>query len=272
MQIPNFPECDRDLIKPLTYLSDYDLVDNLQKSPSEGKYFTALFCRYSPVVYSLIRHSARSPVQADYLFALTWRLILNELGGIDLSNLRAERQAGSEPSIEHPNERIENEQAEDALEPSPSRSAAFSLQGWLINLTAAHINQAKLPDVESIHYSLADASPPLWCYTERALEGLSPLHRLIILMAQTFAWSNTRISAYLQAEGDRLSPREVEAELKLAYQALERAIPEDIRAIYADHMGGTASDNASELVEEAEGLMTIEFDEVDLQIQDSPQA
>ncbi|MGB3766558.1 MAG: sigma-70 family RNA polymerase sigma factor, partial [Phormidesmis sp.] len=78
MQIPIFPECDRDLIQPLAYLSDYDLVNHLQQSPSEGKYFTALFCRYSPVVYSLIRHSARSPVQANYLFALTWRLILNE--------------------------------------------------------------------------------------------------------------------------------------------------------------------------------------------------
>ena len=262
MQIPNFPECDRDLIKPLTYLSDYDLVDNLQKSPSEGKYFTALFCRYSPVVYSLIRHSARSPVQADYLFALTWRLILNELGGIDLSNLRAQRQASdaAEPSTAHPGEPSEEKTSTKAS--VPNRTAAFSLQGWLINLTAAHINQAKLPDVESIHYSLEDASPPLWCYTERALENLSPLHRLIILMAQTFAWSNTRISAYLQAEGDRVSPSEVEAELKLAYKALERAIPADIHEIYINHK--PAVDPAT--TEDVEGLMTIEFDEVDLQI------
>ena len=252
MQIPNFPECDRDLIKPLAYLSDYDLVDNLQKSPSEGKYFTALFCRYSPVVYSLIRHSARSPVQADYLFALTWRLILNELGGIDLSNLRAERQASAD--------------LEKSEEPAPNRTAAFSLQGWLINLTAAHINQAKLPDVESIHYSLEDASPPLLCYTERALENLSPLHRLIILMAQTFAWSNTRISAYLQAEGDRFTPSEVEAELTVAYKALERAIPSDIREIYVNNQPAInlATDPAT--AEELDGLMTIEFDEVDLQI------
>ena len=268
MQIPNFPECDRDLIKPLTYLSDYDLVDNLQKSPAEGKYFTALFCRYSPVVYSLIRHSARSPVQADYLFALTWRLILNELGGIDLSNLRAGQQIESEPSIEQPDGLSENSSEsspdKDPTESPPGRAAAFSLQGWLINLTAAHINQAKLPDVESIHYSLADAPPPLWCYTERALESLSPLHRLIILMAQTFAWSNTRICAYLQAEGDRYSPSEVQAELELAYQALERAIPADIRTLYIDRIAAAAP----AIAEEVEGLMTIEFDEADLQIQD----
>ena len=266
MQIPVFPECDRDIIKPLTYLSDYDLVDRLQKSPAEGKYFTALFCRYSPVVYSLIRHSARSPVQADYLFALTWRLILNELGGIDLSNLRARRQPDSstEPSTQHP-DAPQSEPAPTAAaeaSASPDRAAAFSLQGWLINLTAAHINQATLPDVESIHYELADAPPPLWCYTERALENLSPMHRLIVLMAQTFAWSSTRISAYLQAEGDRLSPNEVQAELQQAYQALERAIPQDIREIYVDAEPAIAP--AAD--EDLQGLMTIEFDEVDLQV------
>ena len=260
MQIPNFPACDHELLQPLTYLSDYDLVDNLQRSPSDGKYFTALFCRYSPVVYSLTRHSARSPVQADYLFALTWRLILNELGGIDLSNIRAQRQANNTANGQSPNP--ESDQ--------PDRAAAFSLQGWLINLTAAHINQVVLPDVESIHYSLEDAPPPLWCYTERALENLSPMHRLIILMAQTFAWSHTRIAAYLQAEGDRITPSEVQIELKRAYQALEKALPADIRTLYIDNPAlippsetGSAVDAEAENVQ---GQMTIEFDEVDLQI------
>ncbi len=263
MQIPIFPECDRDLIQPLAYLSDYDLVNHLQQSPSEGKYFTALFCRYSPVVYSLIRHSARSPVQANYLFALTWRLILNELSGINLSHLRDQSQEDpSEPSSEHPMAALSET---SSTQDQPDRAAAFSLQGWLINLTAAHINQAALPDVESIHYSLADAPPPLWCYTERALENLSPMHRLIILMAQTFAWSNTRISAYLQAEGDRLSPDEVQAELKLAYQALERAIPADIRKLYVDSYVEGAPAIAPATAEAMQGTMTIEFDEADLQ-------
>ena len=264
MQIPTFPECNRDLIEPLTYLSDYELVDQLQRSPSDGKYFTALFCRYSPVVYSLIRHSARSPVQADYLFALTWRLILNELGGIDLSNIRAQHPSSGQSS------EVADNAASDVQKDQPDRAAAFSLQGWLINLTAAHINQAALPDVESIHYSLADAPPPLWCYTERALENLSPMHRLIILMAQTFAWSNTRISAYLQAEGDRITPAEVQAELKTAYQALARAIPADIRQIYvsSESPAAPAKTKAAKAAVRAEtpGLMTIEFDEVDLQI------
>lgn len=247
MQIPTFPECDHELVKALIHQSDYALVDSLQRSPTEGKYFTALFCRYSPVVYSLIRHSARSPVQADYLFALTWRHILNELSGIDLAPFNPNMEASAD------------QPSEDSAEPKAS-SAEFSLQGWLINLTAAHINQVEMPDVESIHYVLADAPPPLWCYTERALDGLSPKHRLMVLMAQTFEWSDTRISAYLQAEGDQLSPQDVQAELQVAYQSLERAIPADMRTIYLQRPPAVVPSPAEA------GLMTIEFDEVDLQI------
>ncbi len=220
----------------------------------DGKYFTALFCRYSPVVYSLIRHSAKSPVRAEYLFALTWRHILNELGGIDLSPIR-QRQEG--------NVSAEAEAEADAI--TRDLATEFSLQGWLINLTAAHINQAVLPDVESIHYSIADAPPPLWCYTERALESLSPMHRLIVLMAQTFEWSETRISAYLQAEGKQLSPNEVGAELQAAYHSLERAIPEDMRAIYLDKPTVLMPSAADALKNgESDGLLTIEFDNFDL--------
>ncbi len=199
--------------------SDYSLVDSLQRSPADGKYFTVLFCRYSSVVYSLIRHFAKSPVQADYLFALTWRHILNELGEIDLSPYHSET----------------TDTADLAEETTGETATEFLLQGWLINLSAAYINQVKLPDVESIHYVLADAPPPLWCYTERALDGLLPRHRLMVLMAQTFEWSDTRISAYLQAEGEHLSAPEVHAELQSAYKALERAIPADIRTIYLGH-------------------------------------
>ena len=199
MDIPNFPECDHAIVKSLFEYSDYDLVQQLKQHPSEGKYFTAIFCRYSPVVYTLIRHSARSTVQSEYLFALTWRHILYELSGIELP---------SDPPAE------------------------FSLQAWLVNLTAACINQAALPDVEGIHYSLQEASPPLWCYVTQALDQLQPLHRLVIVMAQTFRWSNTRIAAYLQAEGQRISPKSVETLLVGAQQSLTTALPNDIQAIY----------------------------------------
>lgn len=240
MNIPAFPECDCDLVKKLAHYSDRDLVDKLQTSPSEGRFFTAIFCRYSSVVYSLIRHSARSPVQAGYLFALTWRHILNELGGLDLS-------LWSAPSTR-------------------SDSADFSLQKWLINLTAAHINQAALPDVESIHYALSESPPPLWCYTERALESLSPSHRLMVLMAQTFHWSETRIAAYLQAEGSQISSQTVQVELEVAYSALEQAIPADIKAIYLDRPAAIAPPPPPAPSAAPTGLMTIEFDEMNLPV------
>ena len=215
MKIPTFPECDHDVVKSLAPLSDYELVQGFQKLPTDGKYFTALFCRYSSVVYSLIRHSARSPVQADYLFALTWRHILHELGGIDLTAIRAQQPPGS-----------------SAADSSPQPTAEFSLQAWLISLTAAYINQAVLPEVESIHYTLQAAPPPLWCYTNRALDVIAPKYRLMILMSQTFEWSETRIAAYLQAEGEQSSAQAVRTELVGAYQALEEAMPADVRAIY----------------------------------------
>lgn len=150
------------------------------------------------MVYTLIRHSARSPVQADYLFASTWRHIFYEMGGLDL------RAAGTN----------------------------FTLQSWLLNITAICINQSELPPVEAIHYDLQAAPPPLWCYLEQALEQLPPTMRLIVLMAQTFNWSETRIAAYLKAEGEAMSPKEVQYQLQEGYRLLEDALPEDVRSIY----------------------------------------
>ncbi|MBE9054654.1 sigma-70 family RNA polymerase sigma factor [Sphaerospermopsis sp. LEGE 08334] len=201
MQIPSFPEANHPLVKSLFHHSDQELLTLLRRYPDHGKYFTAIFCRYSPIVYTLIQHSARSPVQADYLFALTWRHIYYELGGLYLTN---------------------PETGEKVL----------TLQNWLINITAFCINEIKLPPTEAIHYSLKDTSPPLWCYIEQALDQVPPLLRLIVLMAQTFHWSETRISAYLQAEGEKISPQEVANLLQEGYRMLEDKLPADLRAIY----------------------------------------
>ncbi|MBF2028351.1 MAG: sigma-70 family RNA polymerase sigma factor [Oscillatoriales cyanobacterium C42_A2020_001] len=200
MTIPTFPECNHPLVKSLSHYSDQELLTLFQRHADAGQYFAAIFCRYSPMVYTLIQHSARSPVQADYLFAQTWRHIFYELGGLDLR--------------------------------SPDGEAAFTLQNWLLNVTAVCINQAELPPVEAIHYNLQAAPPPLWCYMERALDQLPPVLRLIVLMAQTFGWSETRISAYLQAEGDFMSPAEVRVRLQEGYQLLEANLPDDVRSIY----------------------------------------
>ncbi|HEY9743008.1 MAG TPA: sigma-70 family RNA polymerase sigma factor [Coleofasciculaceae cyanobacterium] len=201
MQIPHFSESNHPIVKSLFHHSDQELLTLFQRHPEQGKYFTAIFCRYSPIVFTLIRHSARSPVQADYLFALTWRHIFYELRGLDLR--QQEATLGSN-----------------------------SFQSWLINQTAICINQADLPPVESIHYDIQAAPPPLWCYLEQALEQLPPVIRLMVVMAQTFHWSETRIAAYLQAEGEVLSPAQAKTMLHQGYQLLEEGLPEDIREIY----------------------------------------
>ncbi|MDZ7962426.1 MAG: sigma-70 family RNA polymerase sigma factor [Aulosira sp. DedQUE10] len=201
MQIPHFPEANHPLVKSLFHQSDQELVNLFQRSPDTGKYFTAIFCRYSPIVYTLIRHSARSPVQADYLFALTWRHIYYELGGLDLNS------------------------------PQPNQES-LTLQNWLINITAYCINEIELPPTEAIHYSLKATSPAFWCYVEQALEQLPPVLRFVVLMAQTFRWSETRIAAYLQAEGENFTPLEVANFLQEGYRMLEDKLPGDVRAIY----------------------------------------
>ncbi|MDA0266072.1 MAG: sigma-70 family RNA polymerase sigma factor [Cyanobacteria bacterium] len=226
VQIPLFPEASHEIVQQLAPLSDRDLLNRFKADPTAGRYFTTIFCRYSPIVYSLIRHSARSPVQADYLFALTWRHILNELGGLVLP---PEEQA----------HRTNGDQ----------NQSTTSLQSWLINITAVCINQAILPEVEDIHYVLAEASPPLWCYTERALNQLDPIERLIIIMAQTFRWSDTRIAAYLQAEGEQITPVAVANRLRVACRHLAEALPEDIRQIYLPTQPAPAAGIASQVPE-----------------------
>jgi hypothetical protein len=201
VQIPHFPEANHPLVKSLFHHSDQELVTLFQRHPDAGKFFTAIFCRYSPIVYTLIRHSARSPVQADYLFALTWRHVYYELAGLDLNS----PQTGKE---------------------------ILTLQNWLINMTAFCINEIELPPTEAVHYSLKTTSPPLWCYVEQALEQLPPVLRLMVLMSQTFHWSETRIAAYLQAEGEAIAPSEVANFLKEGYRMLEDKLPTDIRVIY----------------------------------------
>ncbi|MFQ4142972.1 sigma-70 family RNA polymerase sigma factor [Chlorogloeopsis sp. ULAP02] len=201
MQIPHFSETNHPLVKSLFHHTDSELVSLFQCHPDSGRYFAAIFCRYSPIVYTLIRHSARSPVQADYLFALTWRHIYYELGGFDASS-------------------------------DPSSKENLTLQNWLINQTAYCINEIEVPPTEAIHYSLKATSPPLWCYVEKALEQLPPMLRLMVLMAQTFQWSETRIAAYLQAEGETISPTEVANFLQEGYRMLEEKLPTDIRSIY----------------------------------------
>jgi len=203
VQIPSFPETNHPLVRSLFEQTDQELLNLFQRYPDSGRYFTAIFARYHPIVYTLVQHSAKSPVQADYLFALTWQQIYYEM---------------RELSLEQPI----NEQE------------GLSLQNWLINMTAFCINRISVPPAEAIHYSLKETSPPLWCYLQQALDKLPPILRVVLLMARTFHWSETRIAAYLQAEGENISIVQVSDLLQQSYQILEEKLDPDIRVIYLE--------------------------------------
>jgi DNA-directed RNA polymerase specialized sigma24 family protein len=198
VQLPPLVEINHPVVQELFLKSDQDLVTLFQRHPDSGQYFVAIFCRYGQVLYTLISTSTRSPIQADYLFAQTWDCIYNEMRSLDLR--------GGNPKL--------------------------SLQSWLINIAAMMINRAELPPVEDIQYSLEATPPIFWCYLNQALRQLPGNLRLVLLLSQTFHWSNTRIAAYLQAEGEPISANDVQNILTKAYTALESALPQDIRDIY----------------------------------------
>jgi hypothetical protein len=208
VRTPNLPESNHPIIKSLFHFSDADLLTLFQRHPDQGKYFTAIFCRYSPIVYMLISQSCKSPVQAEYLYAKTWRHIFYEIGSLDLRSY------------------------------DESGGSVLTLQNWLINTTALCVNGMDLPPVESIQYNLEISSPPLWCYLQQSLDLLPPLHRIIVLMSQTFGWSESRIAAYLQAEGEEISPAEVRQLLQEGSKLLQDNIPADIHTIYLDQPVG----------------------------------
>ncbi|MEM9246700.1 MAG: sigma-70 family RNA polymerase sigma factor, partial [Cyanobacteria bacterium P01_F01_bin.153] len=58
MDTPTFPEANHPLIAALANRSDLELLDLFKRYPDAGRYFVTLFCRYSPIVYTLVRHSA----------------------------------------------------------------------------------------------------------------------------------------------------------------------------------------------------------------------
>ncbi|AFZ51746.1 hypothetical protein [Dactylococcopsis salina] len=203
MQIPRFPETNHPLVQPLFHHSDLELLTLLQQHPEQGKYFTAIFCRYSPLIYTIIRHSARSRIQSDYLFAMIWRHLYYEMQSLNPEELET---VGDN-----------------------------SLQSWLIKMAGVTLNQVELPPVESINYDLQAAPPPLWCHLEIALNKLPPIVRLMVLMAQTFHWSEARIAGYLQQIDEPLTVEEVKSGLEQGYQLLETALPDDIRMIYLYH-------------------------------------
>ncbi len=215
MQIPKFPEANHPLVRPLFDKSDLELLTLLQQNPEQGKYFIAIFCRYSSMIYTIIQHGARSRSQCNYLFATIWRHLYYEMQDLDPEWLET--------------------------------TGKNSLQSWLIKNTGLALNEIEVPSLESINYDLSAAPPPLWCYLEAALEKLPPLVRLMVLMAQTFHWNETRIADYLQQEDEEITLEKVQSGLKQGYDLLETALPDDIRMIYIYRNDNSHQEDGKEL-------------------------
>jgi hypothetical protein len=202
MSVPEFLEAQHPLVQALSSESDHALVRQFQQNPTQGKYFTAIFCRYSGLTYVLIRNMARAALQSDYLFARVWRNIFFELTYLDMG------------------------ESEGAI------TDDFSLQTWIFNKAALCVNQEEAPSIESVQYALGVAPPPLWCYLQTALDQIPALHRLVLVLSQTFHWSEARILGFLEAEGQSISPETLAQTLTEAYQQFMASIPEDIQVIY----------------------------------------
>ncbi len=198
LPIPTLPEAQHAIVESLAQYSDGELVRLHQQHPDRGKFFTALFCRYGEILYSIVQHATESPIQTDYLFAIVWKQIFTELQRVQLS-------------------------------PDP---AATNWQNWLIDITGTTISNTIVPAPEQIRYSLTEAPPPLWCYLHQGLDRLPPLLRSIVVMTQSLKLNEQRISAYLQGEGQNIPPNSIPIYLAEGYQQLEANLPQDIRDIY----------------------------------------
>lgn len=202
MKLPDFLESSHPLVSPLLSWSDEQLVLSFQTHPDEGKFFIAIFCKYAALTYSLLTNKAPSQIQVDYIFARVWRNLFFEL-----RTLTPEQMHGSNPNNQ-------------------------GLQAWIFNKTALSIHTEQIPAIEDVPYSM-DASPlPFWCYLQIALDSISPLSRLLLVLSQTFRWPHSKIIGFLSAEGEKMSALELETALNQAQTELASALPVDVQDIY----------------------------------------
>jgi hypothetical protein len=202
MKLPNFSESGHPLIQPLLNQDDRQLLAELQQKPEQGRYFIAIFCRYGPLTYSLLRNRAVSQLQVDYLFARVWRNLFYRLRGLNWEELQSEGQGEA------------------------------SLQSWIFQNVALSIHQDQIPPIESIQYSLDDVPLPLWCYLQTALDHVESLPRLILVLTERFHWPPAKVVSFLKAEGHSLATADLATYSGLGQAQLEAALPADIREIY----------------------------------------
>ncbi len=196
MQIPTFAEAHHESILALGQYTDAELIQNHIQEPEKACYFIAFFCRYSSIVYSIIQHVAGDQIQIEYVFALAWQRVFDRLQELDDRKI---------PKI--------------------------VWQQWVVNVAGELVGPQKLPASDELTYRLSKVSPPLRCYTNRSLELIQPLLRLVFIMGNR-QWSAKQIAAALKAEGEDLAEMDVPLYLAEAQKSFEKTLPLDLLEIY----------------------------------------
>ncbi len=200
METDLFPEVKHPLIKPLLEYSDQELVNLFQQEPDQGKYFVAIFCRYSALVKTIITDSVSSYEEVPFLERLTWNNIFSSLPQLSLTQA--------------------------------TESEIQTLANWLSQITRITLEENDLKPFDLLKPNLEIRLLPLNFYLEKALNQFPPLHRLIFLLTEKFSWSGEQIIAYLEQQGELITIPDLESYLEDSYYLLETNLPQDIRSIY----------------------------------------
>ncbi len=202
MENSNFVETKHTLIESLLSSDDTELLSFCQQYLDQGKYLVAIFCRNATLVRTLIEHSIIDQSQINKIFTIIWQSIFPQLFTLklDINNSSPEFQ---------------------------------SLSNWLIYITTLKITDEELllniPD-NQINVSVENL--PLDFYVEKALDQLTPLHRLVFLLKEKFNYSEPQIIDYLLKEGEIINFEDLPLYLEEAYHSLIGHLPEDICLIY----------------------------------------
>lgn len=186
-------ECQSSMVRGLASYSDHKLLELFQSNPLSARYFVGLFCRYAPLVDSLLPEVASAQTRIlwqQYLWQHlhTWFLQVRLKAG-DLS-LRVQEEI------------------------------------------CQCLDGSDFPDEQSLAGCETTLSPVLSCYLCLGLASLTPPLRFILVLHDRFHWSVPQIVAQLEREGYASSIEEIQNKVEEARQLLFQTIPVDIRALY----------------------------------------
>lgn len=194
-----FPELNHELMRPLQSLNDVQICQQWQQQPSKYRYLLAIFYRYHQLK-DVFNIDLNVQFLIDKYYVQLWYFIFDELFfNVDVeitSTLKDTLQLLTESFF------LKEEIAQERLKSEPQLH----------------------PD--KIRYL------PLQYFLEKALNQLSPLERIIILLKDKFAWEEERIIHYLQQQRQPMVLSELNSYYTQAHSRLFNSLPTDIITIY----------------------------------------